>query len=168
MRRAQGVSAVDLAQAAGIDKAHLSRIENDLKAPSIAVLSRLAGALGVPMGHLLGESLDPSQITVTRAVGPAAAVPAGPHRVVPLRHGRTVAAFESFVVELGPAAGDDEARHAGQEMIFVLSGRVEVLFGEHTVRLGPHDCVQFHGYLSHRLRRLGRARATVLVVVSNA
>ncbi len=167
LRRARGLTAIELADAAGIDKAHLSRIENNLKSPSIAALSQLAGALGVSMGHLLGETLDKSEVTVTRGAGPAAAEP-GPHRVMPLRHGGAVGAFESFIVHLGPEAGEDEARHAGQEMIFVLSGKVEVLFGAHAVTLARNDCIQFPGYLSHRLRRVGRGRATALIVVSNA
>lgn len=167
LRRTRGLTAMELALSAGIDKAHLSRIENNLKAPSIAVLSQLAGALGVSMGHLLGETLDKSEITVTRA-GDAPPAQTGAHSVMALRHGNAVGAFESFIVHLGPHAGEDEARHAGQEMIFVLAGQVEVLFHEHAVTLAKDDCIQFPGHLSHRLRRLGRGRATALIVVSNS
>jgi hypothetical protein len=36
------------------------------------------------------------------------------------------------------------------------------------VTLKQGDCIHFPGYLQHRLRRLGRAKAAALLVLSNA
>lgn len=49
-----------------------------------------------------------------------------------------------------------------------MSGTVEVMFHTHAVQVGAGDCIHFPGYLQHRLRRVGRARAAALLVLSNA
>lgn len=48
VREARGLSLREVARRAGIDPAHLSRIERGLVSPSVAVLKRLADVLGLP------------------------------------------------------------------------------------------------------------------------
>ncbi|HZY16650.1 MAG TPA: cupin domain-containing protein, partial [Ramlibacter sp.] len=86
---------------------------------------------------------------------------------VPLLHGSATGAFEAFLLYPGLDPGVTEARHAGQEMLYILSGTVEVVFHSHSVRVEKGDCIQFPGYLQHRLRRVGRAKAVALLVLSN-
>jgi transcriptional regulator with XRE-family HTH domain len=169
LRRAKDMTLEALARAVDVDKAHLSRIENDVKTPSIGMLAQLAQALGVSMGHLLGETLDRSEIKVTRAADLLASGGRdnGQHRFMPLLHGSAVGSFEAFLVYPGPDAGDVEARHAGQEMLYILSGAVEVMFHTHKVQVNSGDCIHFPGHLQHRLRRVGRAKAVALLVLSN-
>jgi transcriptional regulator with XRE-family HTH domain len=168
LRKVKGLTVDGLAQAVGVDKAHLSRIENNVKAPSIGMLSQLAHELGTSMGHLLGETLDESEIKVTRAADlEERGEESQSHRFFPLLHGGSVGSFEAFLFYPGTDANELEARHAGQEMVFVVSGCVEVVFRTHSVQLRKGDCVHFPGYLEHRLRRVGRAQAMALLVVSN-
>ena len=89
------------------------------------------------------------------------------HRFLPLLHGRTVGSFEAFLFYPGTNADEVEGRHSGQEMVFVVAGAVEVIFRTHSVKLQRGDCVHFPGYLEHRLRRVGRAQAIALLVLSN-
>ncbi|MGV3571502.1 MAG: helix-turn-helix domain-containing protein [Ramlibacter sp.] len=171
LRRAKGLTLEDLARAVDVDKAHISRIENDLKTPSIATLAQMAKALGVSMGHLLGETLDKEEIKITRAAElgeRAQAQEPAQHQFLPLLHGDAVSSFEAFLLYPGADAGLTEARHAGQEMLYILAGTVEVVFHDHSVQVGKGDCIHFPGYLQHRLRRVGRARAVALLVLSNA
>ena len=47
MRRTNGIRLSDLAERAGIDKANLSRLENDINAnPTLETLVRIARAIG--------------------------------------------------------------------------------------------------------------------------
>jgi transcriptional regulator with XRE-family HTH domain len=171
LRRVKGMTLDELAGAVEVDKAHLSRIENNLKTPSIATMAQLAKALGVTIGHLLGETLDKEEIKVTQADQLGARLlgeePAQ-HHFVPLLHGEAVGSFEAFLLYPGLDAGVTEARHAGQEMLYILSGTVEVVFHTHSVQVSKGDCIHFPGYLQHRLRRVGRAKAVALLVLSNA
>jgi transcriptional regulator with XRE-family HTH domain len=170
LRRLKQFTLDELARAVDVDKAHLSRIENNLKTPSIATMAQLAKALGVTIGHLLGETLDKEEITVTRAdqlaEQPADQEPAQ-HHFVPLLHGDAVGSFEAFMIYPGRDAGVTEARHAGQEMLYIVSGTVEVVFHTHSVQVAKGDCIHFPGYLQHRLRRVGRAKAVALLVLSS-
>lgn len=174
LRRRRGLTVEELARAVDVDKAHVSRIENNHKAPSVAMLAQLAKALNTSIGHLLGETLDKAEIKVTRAPELDARLRSqhrgepGEHQFMPLLHGKAVGSFEAFLVHPGPDPGTTEARHAGQEMLYVVSGTVEVMFHDHTVALKQGDCIHFPGYLQHRLRRLGRAKATALLVLSNS
>lgn len=174
LRRRKGLTVEQLAQAVGVDKAHVSRIENNLKSPSVGMLAQLAQALGTSIGHLLGETLDKADIKVTRAAELDAQDDTikerepGEHRFMPLLHGKAVGSFEAFLVHPGPDAGATEARHAGQEMLYIVAGTVEVMFHDHAVVLKQGDCIHFPGFLQHRLRRLGRAKATALLVLSNS
>jgi transcriptional regulator with XRE-family HTH domain len=174
LRRRRGLTVEELARAVDVDKAHISRIENNRKAPSVAMLAQLARTLNTSIGNLLGETLDKAEIKVTRAPelqermrvqGPREA---GEHQFMPLLHGKAVGSFEAFLVHPGSDPGTTEARHAGQEMLFIVSGSVEVMFHEHAVILKQGDCIHFPGYLQHRLRRVGRNRAAALLVLSNA
>lgn len=169
-RRAKGWTLDELAKAVGVDKAHISRIENNLKTPSIATIAKMGQALDVSMGHLLGETLDKSDIKVTRGeslgVIGEATEPAL-HQFVPLLHGDKVGAFEAFIIFPGPDAGQTEAQHGGQEMLYILAGVVDVIFRSHSVRLSGGDCIHFPGHLEHRLCRVGRARAKALLVLSD-
>jgi transcriptional regulator with XRE-family HTH domain len=168
LRKVKGLTMGSLAEAVGVDKAHLSRIENNLKAPSIAMLAQLAQQLGTSMGHLLGETLDESEIKVTRAADlEASSEESEAHRFFPLLHGGSVGSFEALLFYPGTNANELEARHAGHEMVFVVSGSVEVVFRTHAVQLRKGDCVHFPGYLEHRLRRVGRGQAIALLVLSN-
>jgi transcriptional regulator with XRE-family HTH domain len=169
-RRAKGWTVDELAKAVGVDKAHVSRIENNLKTPSIATIARMGQALDVSMGHLLGETLDKSDIKVTRGESLGALAEAAEpalHQFVPLLHGDKVGAFEAFIVFPGPDAGQTEAQHGGQEMLYILSGTVDVIFQSHSVRLSGGDCIHFPGYLEHRLCRVGRGKAKALLVLSD-
>ncbi len=170
LRRAKSWTVAKLATAVGIDKAHISRIENNLKTPSIATIAKMAHALGVSMSQLLGETLDKSDIKVTRADSlnaPGETQEPAQHQFVPLLHGNKVGAFEAFVVFPGPDAGLTQAQHGGQEMLYILAGSVYVIFQSHTVRLSSGDCIHFPGYLEHRLCRAGRGKAKALLVLSD-
>jgi transcriptional regulator with XRE-family HTH domain len=168
LRRVKGLTVDSLARAIGVDKAHLSRVENNVKTPSIAMLAQLAHELGTTMGHLLGETLDESEIRITRAEDlETTDDQSGSHRFLPLLHGSSVGSFEAFLFYPGTNADEVEGRHQGQEMLFVVAGSVEVIFRTQSFQLRRGDCIQFPGYLAHRLRRIGRARAAALLVLSN-
>jgi XRE family aerobic/anaerobic benzoate catabolism transcriptional regulator len=58
-RRARGLTQRALAAGAGVGEKYLSRIERGLVTPSVLVVSKLAGALGVRVEELLAPpSLD--------------------------------------------------------------------------------------------------------------
>jgi quercetin dioxygenase-like cupin family protein len=57
------------------------------------------------------------------------------------------------------------AEHAGEEVLYVISGRIEVKFVDRSIAMSAGDYLQFPGHLVHHVRRIS-ANANVLIVVS--
>jgi transcriptional regulator with XRE-family HTH domain len=167
LRQGRDMTLDALAEATGLDKGYLSRLERGQKNPSIATVLRLSEVLEVPVAELFGERLAEHALRVTRSQDrlPLAAVGGDAHGIEALS--RDGAALEAFV--LHPAAdfsADGHAEHAGEELFFVLHGTVELRFADRGFVLEAGDCAQFSGHLPHRIRRVGPEPASALVAVA--
>ncbi len=56
-RKALGLTQRELAEQAGMDQGHISRLENDGKGASTEKLQALARVLGVTVSHLIGDEI---------------------------------------------------------------------------------------------------------------
>lgn len=167
-RAARGMTLAELAAATALDKSYLSRVERNLKAPSIATVLKIAKALDVPVSQLFGEAIDDSAIHVTRRSDRAGRAVRGENNysIETLTQGRGSDGIEGFLLFPTDTFVDDmRAEHDGEELLFVVEGPVEVKFSDRTILLAAGDSVQFPGSLTHQVRRAG-ARACVLVAVS--
>jgi transcriptional regulator with XRE-family HTH domain len=167
-RRDRGMTLAELAAATGLDKGYLSRVERNLKTPSIATVLKLAKALDVPVAQLFGEIVDDSVIHVSRATerGEHAARGAGNYRIESLTHGKGLDGLEGFLLYPPATFVEDlRAEHDGEELLFVIDGPIEVRFADRTIRLDVGDSIQFPGTLVHYVRRVGRT-GCVLVAIS--
>jgi transcriptional regulator with XRE-family HTH domain len=168
LRQERGLTLDALAEATGLDKGYLSRLERGLKGLSVSTLLRLSQAFDVSVAELLGERLAEHAIRVTRATSRLPVKPAtiGSHGFEVLT--RDGAALEAFVVH--PAAeftrDGPVPEHAGEELFFVLTGTIEVRFADRGIVLEAGDCAQFPGSLPHRVRRIGPGPASALVAVA--
>ena len=91
----------------------------------------------------------------------------------PFTHGfealsRDGAALEAFVFHPAPEfpAASAAAEHPGEELLFVLTGTIEVRFADRGFVLDRGDCAQFSGHLPHRVRRVGSEPASALIAVA--
>ncbi len=166
LRRKRGLTLAELAAKTGYDKGYLSRIERGLKSPSVAALMKLASALQVQVSHLFGESTVDDAIKVVRR-DEAIAIPQDADSgamlqvVMPATDTRRLSVF---LVEPGADPDLRNSEHAGDEMLYVLEGSIEIGFPDRTVQLEAGDSVLFDGHLRHRLnRRSGAARALLIV-----
>ena len=64
LRQQQGLSMDELSRKAGVSKSMLSQIERAQANPTVAVVWRLANALGVPMAELLGNTAVPERAAI--------------------------------------------------------------------------------------------------------
>jgi transcriptional regulator with XRE-family HTH domain len=167
-RRRCGLTLDELAVATGVSKSYLSRLESGAKAPSIATVVKLSRALGISVGALFGERAEEGDIHVVRvsdreklARGTEVGATFFPLSPVVANPG-----LESFFyypsAEFSVA---NHAEHAGDELIYVLSGQVEVRFADRDIKLSEEDYLQFPGHFSHQLRRTSK-HCVVLIVIS--
>lgn len=75
LRVAKGISQERLAHDAGVDRTYVSRLERKAENPSIGVLDKIAGVLGVHVSELLaepdGDEMAPKPLKAGRKPGTA-------------------------------------------------------------------------------------------------
>lgn len=155
IRTQRGVSLSALAEATGISKSTLSRLESNQRRPSLELLLPIAQAHQVPLDELVGapEVGDPRV------------------RCKPLvRNGRTVL---PLTTQPGPLqawksiipAEQNQPRpvtHEGYEWMYVLSGRVRLIVADHDVIMGPGEAAEFDTRLPHWFGPAGDTPVEVL------
>ena len=172
LRRARGMTARDLAGGAGLSAGMLSKIENGQISPSLATLSELAHALGVPLtAFFRGHEAARAAVHVRAGSGLDVArrgTRAG-HQYSLLGHlgahsaGVTV---EPYLITLS-AASDvfPTFQHEGIEFIHMLDGVVEYRHGDGLYRLEPGDSLFFEADAPHGPERLVTLPARYLSVI---
>lgn len=173
LRELKGLTLDQLAMRAGLTKSYLSKVERGISVPSIATALKLSDAFEVAIGDLLGVSTPASDFVVVRKsqrkpFGGRKGEKAG-YRYEAIAPSITHGLFEAFVMQppLEEPRGLKRFQHGGQEMIFVLKGKIEVAFPHHTTVLAPGDSILFSGRLPHRSLSVGTQHAEALVIVTN-
>ncbi|MFF8602352.1 helix-turn-helix domain-containing protein [Streptomyces sp. NPDC015232] len=142
IRRERGATLADLSASTGISVSTLSRLESGQRKPSLELLLPIARAHQVPLDELVG------------------APPAGDPRVRarPIRrHGRTLypltrqpGGLQAYKVVQEPASEAPDPRvHEGYEWLYVLSGRLRLVLGDHDVELGAGEAAEFDTRVPH-------------------
>jgi transcriptional regulator with XRE-family HTH domain len=173
LRQAQALSLDALSRKAGVSKSMLSQIERAQANPTVAVVWRLANALGVPLGDLLASAPPPTAPAIT--VVPAHATPSlrHPDGACELRILGPIdlaGQFEWYALAIQPGGALESQPHeAGtREHLTVQSGTLEVVSGDATQRLQPGETARYAADRPHTIRNLGKGEATAWLVVVHA
>jgi transcriptional regulator with XRE-family HTH domain len=170
LRKQRALTLNDLASVSGLTKSYLSKVERGLSVPSISTAMKLAASFDLSVGQLLGEDQYDDAISMVRRNGRPSFMRAGSvsgYDYEMLAAGKRFKSMEPFVMR-PPLRFQDERRfeHAGQEMMFVLVGKIELEFGGQKYVLNTGDCVYFDAHVPHRSRSLDNRIAQALVVVT--
>jgi len=168
LRVQRGLTLEQLAQGSGLTRSYLSKVERGISTPSIESALGIASTLGISVEKLFGHDDDEGDpITIVRASEGTGKDPdAYLTMVAGLNPDRTMRAF---VVRPSNQSGRGRttSHHDGEEILFVLKGKIEMLVGKEIEVLGPGDCVHFNSSIPHKLTSVGSVPATALVVVSS-
>jgi len=149
-----GLTVGQLAELTSLSKGMLSKIENAQASPSLATLARLSEALKVPVTAFF-RGLNEEQDVVYVKAGRGLDIDhkgSGPgHRYQLLGTMRAPHnSLETLLVTLTQRA---EAfplyQHPGTELIYMIAGRIEYLYGSSRYLLEPGDAMQFVGEVPH-------------------
>jgi len=176
LRESHGLTVEQLAERCECDAATIAGIEAGEQSPSLAPLLRLTRALGVRLGTLLDDDDAVVGPVVTRAAeagGPprmqslAAASAANTLTYHVLAQPRSSRHMEPFLIDVLPSAPERHIRssHRGEEFVYVLSGSVEVEYGDELHVLWPGDSIYFDSIVAHEVRTHGAVPARILAVV---
>ncbi len=166
-----GLTLEEVAGAVGLTAGHLSRLERGSKLPSVGALLALARGLGTTSGVLMGADPGKGELLIGRA-GRGARLGrtpiSGTFRYEVLLQEALCAdqTVTAFIVHPNAEGGTvSDVSHQGLELVFVLSGAIEIEFAERVVSLEQGDVMLFPGYLRHRTRCQSSEPASALVVM---
>ncbi len=141
IRDRRGATLTAVAERTGISKSTLSRLESGQRKPSLELLLPLAEAYHLPLDELVGAPRvgDPRVRTAART--------RNGRLVYPLTEQRGGLAVWKVVI---PPERERKLRtHAGYEWLYVLSGEMRLILGEHDLTLGPGEVAEFDTRLPH-------------------
>lgn len=172
LRQARGLSLDELSRQAGVSKSMLSQIERNQANPTVAVVWRLANALGVPMAELLSgeEPGAPAMVMVPPHAIPSLRSPDGLCELRILGPIELAGQFEWYELTVQPGGVLTSEPHepGTREHLTVHAGALAVDAGEQTQTLGPGDTARYAVDLAHAIRNTGSEAARALLVVVHA
>lgn len=158
LRLKKKLGLVELGRHTSLSPALLSKLERDKMFPTLQTLLRIAMVFSVDLDCFFADHRKHRALAVVRR-DPA-------YHFESLTFPVAEPKCEAYLATLHPVA-DGKARpheHAGVEMIYVLSGELEVT-GETSVHaLESGDAMYFGASVSHSYRRTGRTSCSALIV----
>ncbi len=170
-RKLNGLTLEELAQRSSLTKSYLSKLERGLSSPTIATVMKLAEALNMTVDQLIAKRHQESEILHVKAADRVPFSRSAERQgyiyeaIATERADKSMMPFimmPPFVINDGPMSS-----HAGEELIFVVAGEMEVVFEDRTVHMRSGDSLYFNASIPHRSRSLGKTQAQALVVVSH-
>jgi transcriptional regulator with XRE-family HTH domain len=162
LRRQRDVTLAELAELTGISISTLSRLESGRRKPTLELLLPLVQAHQVTLDELLDEAVteDPR----------VRSMPFTQHgvRFVPLtRNLGGLQAYKQVIPPGGGASpGADPRTHEGYEWLYVLSGRLRLLLGEHDLVLAAGEAAEFDTRVPHALGNAGKEPVELISLFS--
>ena len=151
-----------LANETGFSVDYLKKIEAGKKIPPVGALLQISRALELDSGYLLREKDTNLKKRVkaytTRTENYAYTT------LTPGAENKHLKAFK-VVVEARQDHKGVGYQHEGEEFVYLLSGRMEIIVGDHVNKLNAGDSLHFNSGIRHMMRNVGETAAEMLVVV---
>jgi transcriptional regulator with XRE-family HTH domain len=172
-RRMLELTLTELGKKTNLSPAFLSRIERGEATTSIGNLIVIANCLGIPMPELFetaGESNAPADFTLSVAKQREVSVPlmAGEylfHRLCGSLKDPLLNAFE-LIFPVGDSREFGLLTHEGQELLYVLDGKIEFQVGSSIFEMVRGDCLHLSSKQPHKGRTIGATPARALMMVT--
>ena len=168
LRKARGLTLMELAQKVGRSVGWLSQIERNLSTPGIDDLRRLAGALDQPMSLFFGapEAPEGERGHIVRADNWRNLGTSEARLVEQLLSPDLGGSFEIVRSVFAPGAELPEMNtRPTEEAGYIISGQLELQVGERTFLLNPGDSFRFRRE-PHRWRNPGSEPCIAIWVIA--
>jgi transcriptional regulator with XRE-family HTH domain len=174
LRKQRALTLQEVSDLTGLSKPLLSQIENNIAAPPIATLIKVATALGVKISHFFQDQNMDDRIVVVRKNERYSVKKLFHHknetrigyRWESLAYPMVGKQMEPFVVEIEPR--EEQALlfndHKGEEFHFILDGIVEFRSADQVQHLKKGDSLYFDSSIPHALRGIGGVAKSLIVI----
>jgi transcriptional regulator with XRE-family HTH domain len=167
LRNQHGWTLEQLSSRSELSEPYLSRLESGTRQPSLAALLTLSRVYNITIAELLGDGEpQPSRCNIVRADAPPSRSGNG-LKYRPVSGGADLADLQAFEVTLPPNRDLNRFNHHdGEEWLYILAGRLKLVFEREEHWLETGDSVHFDARMKHRLVTDKKAGARVLLVAS--
>ena len=173
LRQSQKLSLDELSRRAGVSKSMLSQIERNQANPTVAVLWRLANALGVELAEFLSQAPQNGPVSITVVAEHATPVIRSPDGKCELRilgpielAGRLE--WYQLSIEPGGQLASDAHERGAREHLTVLGGEVLVHAAGVDKKVIVGETARYPVDVHHALSNPGTVVATAVLVVEYA
>jgi mannose-6-phosphate isomerase-like protein (cupin superfamily) len=158
----QKLSPAMVANETGLAVDYIKAVESGKVTPSVGTLLQIARILKIDSGSLL-KSEEPKVEERIKAYTKRTEN----YAYTTLTPGAEHKHLKAFRVLIEPQQEHQGVGylHEGEEFIYVLTGRIEVMVGDHQNRLKKNESLHFNSGIKHQLRNIGKTRAELLVVI---
>jgi transcriptional regulator with XRE-family HTH domain len=168
-RMTLGLRLRELADKAKCSESMISKIENGRAVPSLNILYRIAEALDLTVGQLFEKPTEPSGLLSRAGERPIVKIDplrSGPgltlERLIPYDKSRLL---QGSIHNIAPGGGTDGLiTHEGEEVAYVLEGKVEFLIGEARHLLNAGDSICYRSEQPHGYTNGGDSAARMIIV----
>jgi transcriptional regulator with XRE-family HTH domain len=171
LRISRGLTLAQVAEATKFSASYLSKLENSKSSPPISTLSAIAEALGTHIADIFADAEPETLITLVRKDQrhPASrqATKMG-YSYTPLAPVFPNRLMDPYIIVIPAKPKNNQIfQHKGQEMLLVLTGRLEVFVGDQRFVLDPGDCLYFDATVPHHGHGLDGSDVEALMVMSS-
>ncbi|WP_159943474.1 MULTISPECIES: helix-turn-helix domain-containing protein [unclassified Nocardiopsis] len=156
LRQRRRSTLAELSRATGISVSTLSRLESGARRPTLELLLPLARAHGVTLDALVDAPPTGDPRVHLR--------PVAGHGMTMLPLTRRPGGIQAYklVLESGARGEPDPQTHEGYEWLYVLSGRLRLVLGEHDLVLVPGEAAEFDTRVPHWFGAAGAESVEIL------
>ncbi|MFD1880608.1 helix-turn-helix domain-containing protein [Paracoccus pacificus] len=167
LRKANGLSLRQLADATGTSASFLSQLERGLTGASTSTLIRIANCYGTSISELFADVDTPGERVMRANQRPMLPEMNGQRKSLISR--RPLTHFETYISEFEPGAssGDELYSHGDSlEMLLVIQGHIRLQLGDQTYELFKGDNIEYSSAVPHRVVNIGADLAEVIYIIS--
>ena len=143
LRRAAGVTLTAVAETTGISVSTLSRLESGQRRATLELLLPLARAYRVPLDELVDAPPTGDPRVYARPIT------RGGQTIVPLSRQPGGPLAYKMIIHPDVRSDPDPRTHEGYDWLYVLSGRLRLVLGEHDLVLPPGEAAEFDTRVPH-------------------
>ena len=163
LRKERNMTLQGLANETGLTIDYISQIEKAELIPPVAVILQLSRALEIDSSILLKEEKRQAG-TKSHEDYQKRTEDYSYQNLTPEAQHKHLKAFKVFIDPRSDHKGVSY-QHLGEEFIYVLEGKIEVMVGENRNVVPKGKSVHFNSAISHKLNNLSEEEAKLLVVI---